>query len=57
MVDGVRVEGVQPIHQVVFSTFSTHFSACNLDRPRVDDFQFQTLSFAEGGSLVKPFFC
>ncbi|MCI10673.1 cysteine-rich receptor-like protein kinase [Trifolium medium] len=24
-------------------------------RPTVDDFQFRTLSFAEGGSLVKPF--
>ncbi|MCI87589.1 cysteine-rich receptor-like protein kinase, partial [Trifolium medium] len=24
-------------------------------RPMVDDFQFRTLSFMEGGSLIKPF--
>ncbi|MCI51783.1 endonuclease/exonuclease/phosphatase family protein, partial [Trifolium medium] len=29
--------------------------ACHEDRPRVDDFQFRTLSITEGGSLVKPF--
>jgi len=55
MVDGLRVEGVQPICQVVFSHFSSHFRACNRDRSRADDLQFCTLSITEGGSLVKPF--
>ncbi|MCH80812.1 cysteine-rich receptor-like protein kinase, partial [Trifolium medium] len=55
MVDGLRVEGVQPVRQAVFSHFSSHFKAVRVDRPRVDDFQFSTLSPSEGGSLVKPF--
>jgi len=55
IVDGLRVEGMQPIRQVVFSHFSSHFRACNRDRSMVDDLQFQTLSITEGGSLVKPF--
>ncbi|GAU14347.1 hypothetical protein TSUD_309070 [Trifolium subterraneum] len=55
MVDGVRVEGLQPIRQAVFNHFSSHFRAGNMDRPTMEDLQFNTLSFAEGGSLVKPF--
>ncbi|MCI10103.1 endonuclease/exonuclease/phosphatase family protein, partial [Trifolium medium] len=55
MVDSQRVEGVQPVRQVVFSHFSSHFKAVCADRPRMDDFQFSTLSPSEGGSLVKPF--
>ncbi|MCI33673.1 endonuclease/exonuclease/phosphatase family protein, partial [Trifolium medium] len=55
MVDGQRVEGVQPVRQAVFSHFSSHFKAVGVDRPRVDDLQFSTLSPSEGGSLVKPF--
>ncbi|MCI12924.1 cysteine-rich receptor-like protein kinase [Trifolium medium] len=55
MVDGVRVEGMSPIHQAMFSHFSSHFRAVNTVRPTVDDLQFRTLSFTEGGSLVKPF--
>jgi len=44
MVDGVSVEGVQPISQVVFSHFFSHFRACKMGRPRVDDYLFRTLS-------------
>ncbi|MCI16757.1 endonuclease/exonuclease/phosphatase family protein, partial [Trifolium medium] len=53
--DGLRVEVVQPVHQAVFSHFSSHFRASNTARPTVDDLHFRTLSFVEGGSLVKPF--
>ncbi|PNX54413.1 cysteine-rich receptor-like protein kinase [Trifolium pratense] len=38
MVDGQRVEGVQPVRQAVFSHFSSHFKAVHVDRPQVDDF-------------------
>jgi hypothetical protein len=55
MVDGVRVEGVNPVRQAVFYHFSSHFRASNTARPSVEDFQFRTLSYMEGGSLVKPF--
>jgi hypothetical protein len=55
MVDGVRVEGVNPVRQAMFSHFSSHFRAINVVRPSVADFQFRTMSFMEGGSLVKPF--
>jgi hypothetical protein len=55
MVDGVRVEGVNPVRQAVFSHFSSHFRARNTATPSVDNLQFRTLSFMEGGCLVKPF--
>ncbi|GAU19761.1 hypothetical protein TSUD_78870 [Trifolium subterraneum] len=55
MVDSVRMEGVQPIRQAVFNHFSSHFRVGNMDWPTMEDLQFNTLSFAKGGSLVKPF--
>ncbi|GAU51462.1 hypothetical protein TSUD_413600, partial [Trifolium subterraneum] len=55
MVDGERVEGMQPVRQAVFNHFSSHFRAGNVVRPTVEDLQFRTLSYAEGGKLVKPF--
>jgi hypothetical protein len=55
MVDGVRVEGVQPIRQAIFSHFSSHFRAVNTDRPRVDGLQFSALTPMEGASLARPF--
>ncbi|GAU51172.1 hypothetical protein TSUD_412070 [Trifolium subterraneum] len=55
MVDGERVEGVQPVRQAVFTHFSSHFRACNVARPTVEELQFSTLTYAEGGSLVRPF--
>ncbi|MCI14789.1 endonuclease/exonuclease/phosphatase family protein [Trifolium medium] len=44
-----------PVRQAVFTHFSSHFHACNMARPSVEDLQFHTLSFTKGGSLVKPF--
>ncbi|MCI41994.1 cysteine-rich receptor-like protein kinase, partial [Trifolium medium] len=55
LVDGVRVEGVQSVHQAVFSHFSSHFRVCNMVRPSVDDLQFNTLTITDSGRLVRPF--
>src|SRR6266487_835201 len=46
---------MQPVRQAVFNHFSSHFRAGNVVRPAVEDLQFRTLSYAEGGKLVKPF--
>ncbi|GAU41056.1 hypothetical protein TSUD_374110 [Trifolium subterraneum] len=54
-VDGVTTEGVQHIRQAVFTHFASHFKAIGVDRPRVDNLQFKTLTPQEGGSLTKPF--
>jgi hypothetical protein len=55
LVDGVRVEAVQPVRQAVYAHFSSHFRAVNTDRPRVAGLQFRTLTPVEGGTLVRPF--
>jgi len=49
------VEGVQPIRSTIFSHFSNHFKKQYISRPGVRNMNFKTLSFVEGGSLVKPF--
>ncbi|CAJ2672096.1 unnamed protein product [Trifolium pratense] len=54
-VDGVTLEGVEPIRQAVFSHFESHFKASNVNRPGVDDLQFKRLNHVENGSLIKPF--
>jgi len=54
-VNGSVVEGVQPIRQVVFSHFASHFQPHFIHRPMIDGLQFQSLSYAEGGGLIKPF--
>jgi len=53
--NGVVVEGVQPIRNVVFQHFFNHFKACAIERPGVDNLAFKTLSYVEGGGLIKPF--
>ena len=55
MVNGVVVEGVIPVRQAVFSHFSSHFQETQMLRPTVEDLHFRTLSFTEGGGLIKPF--
>jgi len=37
MVDGVMIEGVEPIRQAVFTHFASHFQAQNVDQPSVAD--------------------
>ncbi|CAJ2635027.1 unnamed protein product [Trifolium pratense] len=54
-VDGVTLEGVNPIRQAVFSHFESHFKASNVERPGVDDLQFKRLTQVEVGGLIKPF--
>jgi len=55
LVDGVLIEGVDNIRREVFSHFSTHFQASNVQRPSIEGLQFSSLSQGEGASLVKPF--
>lgn len=54
-VDGVVVEGVQPIRTAVYTHFVDHFQAINVDRPSVANLNFRSLSVSEGGILIKPF--
>jgi len=56
VVDGVLVEGVQPVRNVVCSHFANHFRAQRAARPGIGHLQFRQLSCMEGGSLIKPFF-
>jgi hypothetical protein len=55
LVDGVVVEGVQPIRNAVYSHFAGHFQSTNVDRPSVANMQFRSLSVAEGVGLIKLF--
>jgi len=55
VVDGVEIEGVQPVRNTVFSHFASHFKAQNVDRPSVENLRFRSLSVAEGGGLITPF--
>ena len=55
LVDGVRIEGVLPVKQAVFTHFAQHFKAQDEVRPIVSNLQFRSLSVTKGGSLVKPF--
>lgn len=55
LVDGVMVEGVQPVRQAVFTHFKNHFLNPRLERPSVGHLQFRKISLLERGGLVKPF--
>ena len=55
LVDGVLIEGVDPIRNAVFNHFASHFQAQQMDRPSVENLQFRSLSLVEGGGLIKPF--
>jgi hypothetical protein len=50
------VEGVQPIRNSIFSHFRNHFKATRVGWPRVGNLHFKTLTFQDGGGLVKLFF-
>ncbi|PNX89322.1 cysteine-rich receptor-like protein kinase, partial [Trifolium pratense] len=54
-VDGVSLEGVNPIRQAVFSHFASHFKNQNMERPGVENLQFKRLNHIECCSLIKPF--
>lgn len=55
VLDGVVVEGVQPICRAVFDHYSAHFQALGADRPAMDNLVFRTLTYADGGGWTKPF--
>lgn len=55
LVEGVRIEGVEPIRQAVFTHFESHFKSQNEARPSVANLQFRQISLVEGGGLIKPF--
>jgi len=54
LVEGVEIEGVHNVRQVVFSHFSSHFQAQYVDRPSVANLSLR-LSVSEGGGLILPF--
>lgn len=55
-VNGIQVEGVQNIREAVFNYFSSLFKVVNVERPRVEELNFQRISLAESGNLIRPFF-
>jgi len=55
LVDGVLVEGVDNVRNVVFSHFFSHFKSSQVDRPGFDGLNFRTINVREGACLVKPF--
>lgn len=55
VVDGTEIEGVLPVRQAVYSHFENHFKRCGTERIALHNLTFQTLSYAEGGGLTRPF--
>lgn len=49
------MRGVQDIRMAVFNHFSSHFRALEVVRPEVDGLNFRKLSYAQSGTLVRPF--
>ncbi|MCH92872.1 cysteine-rich receptor-like protein kinase [Trifolium medium] len=45
------MEAVQLIRQAVFSHFASHFQASTMERPRVENLQFLTLTPVEGAEF------
>jgi len=55
VVNGVLIEGIDNVRNVVLSHFSSHFKSRRVERPIMKDLQFPSLTHREGSSLVKPF--
>jgi len=49
------MEGVQPIRNTIFMHFRNPFKATRVGWPDVGNLHFKTLTFQDGGRLVKPF--
>jgi len=49
------MEGVQPIRNTIFMHFRNPFKATRVGWPNVGNLHFKTLTFQDGGRLVKPF--
>ena len=56
LVNGVMMEGVENVRAAIHSHFSSHFQSRVEERPSMAGLHFRSLSHAEGGALVKPFF-
>jgi len=54
-VNDIQVEGVQNICDAAYCHFSAHYKAVNMDRPGVENLQFNRLTMAESGNLIRPF--
>jgi len=54
-VNGVQIEGVQNVRNVVFSHFSSHFKNLHEQRPSMEGLNFRKLPGREGATLLKPF--
>ena len=55
LVNGALVEGVQNVHNAVFTHFRAQFQATQHSRPSLEALDFRTLSFTDGACLVRPF--
>jgi len=55
LVDGVRIEGVEPVRHAIFTHFARHFQLQNEVQPSMSNLHFRSLSMVEGGGLIKPF--
>jgi len=53
--NGVLIEGVDNVHKVVYTHFSSHFRLVVASRPSMEGLSFRSLAFREGATLVKPF--
>jgi len=51
----VRIEGVEPVRNAIFTHFAQHFMSQNVVRPSVSNLRFWVLSVTKGGGLIKPF--
>jgi len=55
LVNGAVVDGVQPVHQTVFTHFKNHFLDPRMVQPSVGHLKFRKRSFIERGGLTKSF--
>ena len=55
LVNGALVEGVENVHNAVFTHFQAQFRPTQNQRPSMEALDFCTLSYNEGASLVRPF--
>ena len=54
-VNGIPVEGVRNIREVVYTHFSSQFKVVNVERAGVEALEFRMLSVVDSGSLIRHF--
>jgi len=55
LMNGALVEGVENVHNAVFTHFRAQFQPTQNHRPSMEALDFRTLSFNDGPCLVRPF--